>query len=147
MNDVIPILLDADGNAVHLEYMKMAQAYYKQEFGIEMPKLNPADRHWIVVSKKEGGVAVTGYGRMSQIIDIPTFHVSDERSNLLLFHRMNSWAIDSGLSGRLAQVYIEQSQEPKWKKFLHRIKAVRAGRWLFTIQSSLENENGSHNTT
>lgn len=119
----------------------LAADFYRRELDRSLEDIDFAGRvAWVVVDETPDGLVVTGISLMATVLDISTYHVIDERANLLLFSRMISWGLDSGMEGKNVLVHIQPGTEEKWTRFLERIGAEPADRWMFKVSSPVKVE-------
>jgi len=120
---------------------ELAAEFYQRELGQSLEEVDFVGRvAWVVVDETPDGPVVTGIALLATVLDISTYHVVDERANLLLFSHMASWGLDSGMEGKNVLVHIQAGTEEKWTRFLQRMGAKPADRWMFKVSSPVKVE-------
>lgn len=116
--------------------------FLKQEFDEQHNNLGQYQR--VYAAQNEGGKVIGLAGTVVRF-DVPMFHVQEPdinnrpaiRDSLLatelLYDRLRHYIEDSGGRGYDVFVYVDPAKQERWGKFLERIEAKLANRWMVSL--------------
>ena len=142
---IVPIDLK-DGIPRDAKLAAALQAYCLKEFGRELA-FDYYYRLWVVLltrAEDPDYYEVIGTSAIRYIPDCPMFHVSAptkdkeglriaEQARDMMVYRLHSYLTDLGHAGSFVLIYVSQTAQRYWRRFLLKIKAEPAERFALKL--------------